>query len=249
MGGCSVPSRRFVVPLVAASLVFVGCSDSDDDSAEPPSSGSDLGVATSMLSPIVDNPYVAFAEVRRAVYEGEEVDDEGETVELRVEATVRDATLTIAGVEVTVVDVLDYEDGELVEETEDYYAQGDDGDVYYLGESVAEFEDGELVGHGGAWVAGEDGARAGVFMPAEPQVGDEVEQERAPGVAEDRSAVVETGMSVTVPAGTFDDCIETEDFDPIDEITEAKFYCPDVGLVKEEFAEGGSLELIEFESA
>jgi hypothetical protein len=86
-------------------------------------------------------------------------------------------------------------------------------------------------------------------MPAEPAVGDEFEQERAPGVAEDRSRVVAAGVTVTVPAGTFEDCIETEDVDPIGDVTEHKFYCPDVGLVKETFAEGGSLELVEYETA
>jgi hypothetical protein len=58
-----------------------------------------------------------------------------------------------------------------------------------------------------------------MFMPAAPQVGDVLEQERAPGIAEDRSTVIATGVAVTVPAGTFNSCIETEDFDPIGMVT------------------------------
>ena len=176
--------------------------------------------------------------VRRAVFEGVEI-DEGDELEVRVESAVG-ATRTVAGVEARVVHVVDYEDGELVEDTEDYYAQDAAGVVYYLGESVDEYEDGEVSGHGGAWLAGTDGALAGVFMPARPQVGDDFEQERAPGVAEDRSTVVAVGATVTVPAGTFGGCLETEDLDPIDGVTERKWYCPDVGLVKESFAEGGT---------
>ena len=82
-------------------------------------------------------------------------------------------------------------------------------------------------------------------MPAEPQLGDEFEQERAPGVAEDRSKVVATDQTVTTPAGSFSGCIKTEDFDPIGNLTEFKYYCPDVGFVREE-PPGGHLDLISY---
>jgi hypothetical protein len=82
-------------------------------------------------------------------------------------------------------------------------------------------------------------------MPAEPKVGDAFEQERAPGVAEDQSKVVAEGLEVRTPAGTFSDCIKTEDYAPLDDVTEFKFYCPDVGLVREE-PPGGRLDLIEY---
>jgi hypothetical protein len=65
----------------------------------------------------------------------------------------------------------------------------------------------------------------------------------------DRSTVVATGLTVTVPAGTFADCSETEDHDPIDDVTEHKFYCAGVGLVREVFPAGGSLDLVERDTA
>ena len=237
--------------LIVTSVVAGACGDSDDGPEDRTDrSPVEIGVDASALAPTVDHPHVAFAAVRRAVYEGEEVDpDTGEAVKLRVESTVRPETKTVAGVDVTVVEVLDYEDGELVEKTEDYYAQHRNGDVYYLGERVDEYEDGEVVSHGGQWLASDDGNRAGLFMPASPAVGDVFEQEQVRGVAEDRSTVVAVGASVTVPAGTFDDCIETEDFDPIDDVTEHKFSCSGVGLVQEVFAGGGSLDLVEFEKS
>ncbi len=75
-------------------------------------------------------------------------------------------------------------------------------------------------------------------MPAKPSVGDVFEQERAPGVAEDRSTVVALGVAVTTPAGTFSGCIKTKDFAPLDQLTEFKYYCPRVGLVREDLQHG-----------
>jgi hypothetical protein len=162
-----------------------------------------------------------------------------------MEATVRDTFATIAGIKVTVVDVSDYDDGELVEKTQDFYAQHPSGAAYYVGELVDDYDGGKVIGHGGQWIAGENGAPAAVFMPADPKVGDVFEQERVPGVAEDRSKVIAIVSAITVPAGTFLDCIETEDFDPIRKVTQRKTYCRGVGLVREVFDTGGSIELVE----
>ena len=241
-----------VAAVLAAGAFVVACSGgggSTSKASEPESStAGDLGVETAGLSPTIDNPYVAFSAIRRAAYEGTEGDaDTGETVTIGVESVPRGETTTIADVEVAIVDVTDSEDGAVVEQTEDYYAQDSDGTVYYVGEGVDDLEDGDVVGHGGEWRAGQDGNRAGVFMPAEPAVGVEFEQERAPGIAEDRSRIVAVGITVTVPAGTFTDCIETEDLDPIDDVTEHKVYCRGVGLVREVFPTGGSLDLVEVE--
>jgi hypothetical protein len=241
---------RLVAAVSAAAVLLVSCADEPKTRERAKEPGPDLGVDASRLSPVVDNPFIAFSAVRRTVLEGEEIDAEtGEPFEVRVESSVRDETTKVAGIEVTVVDVSDFEDGELVEQTEDYYAQHESGDVYYIGERVDDYEGGEIVGHEGQWLSGKDGALAGLFMPADPQEGDEFEQERAPGVAEDSSRVLATGVSVTVPAGKFDDCIETEDVDPISGAKQNKFYCRGVGLVREVFPDGGSIDLIEFEPA
>lgn len=242
--------RRSLVSIgsiVVLGLVGAACGDGGSSGGGSSGGGStDIGVDRAALGPQVDHPYVAFALVGSTVHEGEEFDpEEDRTIRLRIESEVLTSTKTIAGVEVTVVEVTEFVDGELAEVTEDYYAQDAAGIVYYLGEEVDEYEDGEVVGHGGAWLAGEDGSLAGIFMPAEPREGDEFEQERAPGVAEDLSTVTATGVRVTVPAGTFEDCIETEDLDPIDDVRETKYYCPGVGLVQEVFPEGGTLDLVE----
>jgi hypothetical protein len=198
------------------------------------------------FSAIVDHPLVPLSSIRLTVFEGVERDpDTGERIELRIESRVLDQTRQLAGVEVAVVQVKDFEDGELVERTLDYYAQHEDGSVWYFGEHVDDIEEGKVVGHMGQWIAGQNGAKPGIFMPAEPEVGDKFEQERAPGIAEDRSEVVAAGLEVTTPAGTFSDCIKTEDFAPLDKVTEFKYYCPGVGLVREEPPDG-RIDLISY---
>jgi hypothetical protein len=209
----------------------------------------DLGVDVTELSPVIDNPYVPFASVRRAVYEGDTLEPESkETIKVRIECTVRDEPETVAGVKVTVVEVSEFEAGELVEKTTDYYAQHRSGVVHYIGERVDDYEDGKPSGHEGQWLAGENGARTGIVMPSAPKVGDVFEQERAPGVAEDRSTVHATGLAVTVPAGMFKDCIEIRDFDPIEKSTHRKVYCRGAGLVREVYGRGGSVELTKLET-
>jgi hypothetical protein len=154
-------------------------------------------------------------------------------------------TRRVAGVRVAIVDVREFEDGELVEHTRDYYAQDRKGRVWYFGESVDDIENGKVVGHEGQWFAGKNGAKPGLFMPAKPKVGKVFEQERAPGVAEDRSKVVAVGLDVTTAAGRFDGCIKTRDFAPLDKRTEFKFYCAGVGLVREKPADG-RLDLVRY---
>lgn len=222
---------------IASIALLVACGGGDGSEQPTPSlNGADYWAK-------VDNPFFPLSSLGPQVYEGEEADpDTGETIQIRIESTVLPDTDVVAGVEVTVVEAKDFEDGELVESTLDYYAQRKDGTVYYFGERVDEHEDGEVVGHGGQWLAGEGSNQPGVFMPADPEVGDEFEQERAPGVAEDRSKVIAVDQEVTTPAGTFANCIKTEDFDPLSDVTEFKYYCREIGLVREE-PPGGLVEL------
>jgi len=72
-----------------------------------------------------------------------------------------------------------------------------------------------VVGHGGAWHAGEKGARPGILMPANPEVGTSYRQEFAPGVADDMTSIVEIGQPFTTPAGTFDHTLLAQDIDPL----------------------------------
>lgn len=226
--------------LALLGALLVACGDDSENGSGETSSAID----PADFRATIDNPWYPLSSLGPRVYEGEEPDpDTGETVETRLESTVLSETDVVAGVEVVVLEEKNYEDGELVERTLDYFAQHKDGSVYYFGERVDDYEGGQIVGHGGAWLAGEGDNQPGVFMPAQPAVGAEFEQEKAPGIAEDRTKVIAADQTVTTAAGTFSDCIKTEDFSPLDNVTEHKYYCRDVGFVREE-PESGFLDLV-----
>jgi hypothetical protein len=190
-------------------------------------------------SATVDNPFFPLPPGYSHTYEGQEVNpDTGETVDTYVHEHTSPVAQEINGVPVTEIKVQEYNDGQLVEGTSDYHAQAPDGSVYYLGENVNQYDNGQITGHEGTWIAGEDANQAGEFMPADPQVGDRFTQERAPGVAEDNSTVIATDQTVETPAGTFSGCIKTQDQDPLEASIEYKYYCPGVGLTREESATG-----------
>jgi len=237
---------RITMALSAAALL-TGCTERAWAASLESTGTPDLGVDVTTLSYVIDHPYAAFSTLKRAVYEGKERDLEtGHMVKKRVEVTVRDTAEMVVGVKATVVEVSDYDDGELVGKTLAFYAQDAAGVVYHLGEQVDDLEGGKVVGHEGQWFAGEKGARAGVFMPATLKVGAVFEQERAPGVAEDRSKVVAIGKTVKVRAGSYKDCIETEDQDPIERTTVRKVYAKGIGLLRQS-SEWLSLELVMLE--
>jgi hypothetical protein len=235
------------------TLVAAGCGGDEGESTTAGGTNATTTTEAAAAAPDpadctaqVDNELDPLSSLRLKVFEGSERDpDTDETVQTRGVARTQEEPMTVAGYPVTVVEVREFEDGELVERTLDYYTQCGEGDVYYVGEKVDDYEGGKIVGHGGQWQAGRGGAKPGLFMPADPEVGQSFEQERAPGVAEDRSTVVAVDVDVTVPAGQFTGCIKTEDFAPLDNITEFKFYCPEVGAVREE-SPGVNFDLVRY---
>jgi hypothetical protein len=146
----------------------------------------------------------------------------------QVEVTVLDRTRTVAaGVEARVVHDVATEDGEVVEDTLDYYAQDGDGNVWYLGEETAEYENGKVTTTEGSWEAGVDGGQAGIVLPGD-------RQEYLAGHAEDEGFVLSTAEQVQVPTGLYDGTLMTRDTSPLEpKLVELKFYAPGVGPVME----------------
>ena len=194
-----------------------------------------------------ENPYFILKPGYRLVLEGEE---EGETI--RVEITVLDKTQTInipdiGEVRTRVVQEKETADGKLVEISRNFFAICDrTNDVYYFGEDVDIYNEDGTITHEGSWRAGEpdeDGlAEPGIIMPGTFLLGSRYYQELADGIALDRAEHTEMGLEVTVPAGTFNDCVHVIETTPLEPGSESeKTYCAGVGLVQD-----GVIELIEY---
>lgn len=149
-----------------------------------------------------------------------------------IEVTVTNDKKLIMGVNTTVVRDTARLDGVIVEDTLDFFAQDRDGNVWYFGEEVDNYEKGNLKDHSGSWEAGIDGAKPGITMMANPKVGESYRQEYYKDIAEDMGSIVALNKKITVAYGTFDNCIQTRDWSKIDpELNEYKYYCPDVGFL------------------
>ena len=225
---------RRVVPLALSAALLAGCgedSDPEPDAATNalPTGAEQVDLDQADFRPTSDHPYFPLQAGQRWTYR--EVEKDGTTV--RVVVTVSSETKRVAnGVEAAIVRDTVTEDGEVVEDTLDWFAQDGDGNVWYLGEDTAEFEDGELSSHEGSFEAGVDGALPGVVMPADPEPGMAYRQEYYEGEAEDNGAVLAVGQQAEVPAGHFGDAVLTADTVGLEpDVLEYKLYAPDVGLV------------------
>lgn len=187
------------------------------------------------------NPFFPLTPGLTRVYESET--EEGLE---HVETTVTADTREILGISCTVVHDVATLDGEIIEDTYDYYAADRRGNVWYFGELAMNYEDGFLHDLDGSWIGGEDGARPGILMAAERFPGLVYRQEFQANEAEDAARITGLDRTVDTPFGTFPSCLETFDFSPLEpELREAKFYAPGIGPVLEVNLETGErLELI-----
>ncbi|MCI0363442.1 MAG: hypothetical protein L0Y44_07985 [Phycisphaerales bacterium] len=181
----------------------------------------------------------------------EGIDDVGAFVELEITAldATKDITFQapngeIMNVTARVVREKEWEDGALIEVSRNWFARCKaTNDVFYFGEFVKIYEDGVVVSNEGSWEAGVDGAQPGVIMPSRYLLGARYMQEVAP-TAMDRAKHTQMGLTVTVPAGAFTDCVKVVETTPLEPgSTSVKIYAPGVGLIVD-----GSLQLVEFQN-
>ncbi|MFQ5719973.1 MAG: hypothetical protein ACE5IK_10545 [Acidobacteriota bacterium] len=192
------------------------------------------------------NPFFPLVAGVRTVFLSE---TEGE----RTTVSVTRDTREILGVTCVVVNdvVSDAESGEVLEDTDDYYAQALDGTVWYFGETAIEFEHGDALTLEGSWKAGREMGKAGIIMEAAPAVGDVYRQEFFLGDAEDLAEVLALDGSESVPfTSCSGDCLVTRDFTPLEpDVSENKFYKAGIGVILEFNPDtGGRVELIEMSS-
>ena len=187
-----------------------------------------------------------------------------EAGEETITVTVTDQTELIQGITAIVVRDVVSIDGELVEDTNDWYAQDKEGNVWYMGELSLNFEDGRLDDLEGSWRAGFESAQPGILMYANPEnhIGETYRQEFLPGEAEDFARIISvTASTSNENFSCSGNCLQTYEnsaFEPVgfeDFTPEHKFYLPGVGKIRSfhvnpetgELAEGEDVdELISF---
>jgi hypothetical protein len=137
-------------------------------------------------------------------------------------------------VEVLVSQYVAYLDGRIHEVAYDFYAQDDQGAVWYFGEDVFNFKDGLIADTHGTWIAGKDGPAA-MIMPADPQVGDVYRPENIPGFVFEEVTVKSVGRTLDGPLGPIEGGLLIEELH-MDGFTEGKTFGPGYG---EFFTAGG----------
>lgn len=177
-------------------------------------------------STVDPNPFFPLVQGYRWTYEGD-----GETIQVEV----TDEVIEINGIPSVVVNDRVTEGGETIEDTNDYFAQDTDGNVWYMGEISFNYEDGRVADIEGSWNAGEDGAQVGILMPASPMVGTFLRQEYLQSEAEDVGEIIDTEASESVPAASCaGTCLVIRDYTPLEPDTnEHKYYAPGIGLILE----------------
>jgi hypothetical protein len=163
---------------------------------------------------------------------------------IRLRITVLNQTKVVDGVTTRVVEERETEDGELIEVSRNYFAIGKQtNSVFYFGEDVDFYEDGQIVSHEGSWLSGVGGATFGLLMPGIVLLGSKYFQEVAPGVALDRAQHVSLTEEVETPAGLFEECLKVRETTPLEpNAVEFKFYAQGVGLIQD-----GPLKLISYD--
>ena len=224
-------------------------SESEEAAIEPLFAGFDPANFTN--STTIDNEWSPFVPGMHWAYEGETVED-GESIPHRIEFTVTDLTKEINGVQTVVAWVVDISEDEVVESELSFYAQDDDGAVWYFGEYPEEYEEGELV-DAPTWIAGLEEAQPGVKMVKEPQTTTPIYfQGWAPAVEwSDFGVVRDLVDEVCVPVDCYPEVLVIDE-SSLEEVGafQQKFYARGIGNIHVEWtgedASKETLDMIEF---
>ena len=219
-------------PTLQASV----CGTYDGSGCAPPSDRVDTTVPSFSDPTTIDNPLTPIGELRSALLLGN-VDEE----RLRVETTLLPGTKTIRWGDETIEALASQYvatlDGRIDEVAIDWYAQADDGSVWYLGEDVFNYEDGVIVDTEGTWLTGRDGPPA-MITPADPEVGDVYRPENIPGIVFEEVTVEEVGKTVNGPRGPVSGAIVVSELH-LDGQLEKKIFAPGYG----EFSTGSGRDV------
>jgi hypothetical protein len=218
--------------VLAAGVAILASAGSDHARYDP-------RIDPAGFSATITNPYLPLRPGNRWIYEGRTEDGlERKVVE------VTDETRVVMGVSCVMVKDSVTLDGQLYEDTVDWFAQDGAGTVWNFGEETRKRTGDGTFSPAGSWEAGVRGAQPGVVMPADPRPGGPYRQEYLPGEAEDMARVVNVDTALKVPYGSYVQVVVTRDWSPLDPgVAEHKFYAPGIGLIREEAVEGESYRI------
>ncbi|MEV4429706.1 hypothetical protein ACIGN6_00485 [Streptomyces sp. NPDC053792] len=174
----------------------------------------------------VTNPLHASSRIQQVIYDGH-VDGKPFRTELTLLPDIKTITVNGEQVRARSLQYVSFSDGRVQEVATDWFAQADDGSVWYLGEDVFNYEDGVVADTGGTWRAGKSGPAA-MIMPHEPKAGDVFRPENSPGVVFEEVTVKAVGQTVPGPYGPVEGAITTTEIN-LDGSREDKVIAPGYG--------------------
>jgi len=205
----------------------------EEPAEDPEFARPDISTAKFDNPTMIDNKYFPMTPGRKLVFEGL-TQEGGQQFEHSIVYYVTDLTKEVLGIESVVAYILDYSDGELVEAEIAFYAQDNDGNVWFMGEHPEVYENGKLV-EAPTWIPGFKGAEAGITMKANPQLNESsYAQGWGPAVNwTDRGRVIGMGEQVCVPFDCYEDVLVTEEYSQSEpEAFQVKSYAPGIGNIK-----------------
>jgi hypothetical protein len=249
---------RRLVALLGCVLVASACSDGKhtasgdcikvvEESGEttdeclpvsPDAKRVDLAKPTFTSPTSITNRLHPTSQVQQIIYGGH-VDGKPFRTEVTVLPGAKPIVWQGKSVDTAISEYVAYLDGRIHEVAIDWYAQADDGSVWYFGEDVFNYEDGKVADTNGTWVAG-DTTPAAMIMPAKPQVGNVYRPENAPGIAFEEVRVDKVDQQIDGPSGKISGAIEVNELH-MDGTREGKIFAPGYGEFSTGSA-GGDLE-------
>jgi hypothetical protein len=223
-------------------LIDVKTDDSTDSAKERMERSKQVLAGVKFSRPReITNPYLPLSSLKQDILAGKEGSDK-----VRIERTAKPEirktyTINNQTVESFCVEDREYVNGALAEVALDYFAQDDNGTVFYLGEDVDEYKDGKVVGHSGTWHYGRDTQSPGILFPAQPKVGDKFMPEDVSKEIHENDEVVSVAETVKTSAGTYANCVKVKEVLADGEI-EYKYYAKGIGVVRE-VPDGGDVLL------
>lgn len=213
------PKPWHLIPAIAAVLLLADCATAQEFQDE-------FNLASRKLSSTGEAKYFVLIPGFQTVLGSSST---------KLTITVLSETKLIGGITTRVVEEREEVGGALYEISRNYFAiDPATKDVFYFGEDVDFYKDGQVSNHNGSWLAYQGNNRPGLIMPGTPKVGMKYAQEVAPGVAMDRAEIINVSDTLSTPAGEFPGSLTTRETSALEPVVEFKSYAPGIGLASDQ---------------